>query len=76
MSQFDSFGESHKSWSLKALEESINLFPELEYKDEDEGPLDMKVLNYPLATDYLYEPEDPCPAYDAQIEVSPDVQDM
>ncbi|KAI0780323.1 hypothetical protein C8Q74DRAFT_1330835 [Fomes fomentarius] len=59
-----------KLWALSNVEKDI--FQECEYRDEEEGPTEPQVLNFPLATDHLY----PCPeagltADDVKSEVKP-----
>ncbi|RDX47112.1 hypothetical protein OH76DRAFT_1527023 [Lentinus brumalis] len=39
-------------WSLRTLEEDP--FPEFQIGEDEEGPLDTTILNFPLATDHLY----------------------
>lgn len=63
-----------KLWALSNLEKGV--FWECEYRDEDEGPTEPQVLNFPLATDHLYPPKVTCPeaglaADDAGAEVKP-----
>ncbi|KAI0708170.1 hypothetical protein C8T65DRAFT_211541 [Cerioporus squamosus] len=52
---FEYWYEPQRLWSLKNMEEDP--FPEIRVGEDEEGPLDTAILNFPLATDHLYPPE-------------------
>ncbi len=56
---------------LRTMEE--NPFPEIQIGEDEEGPLDAAILNFPLATDHLYPREQERlvakPAYGASMEL-------